>query len=265
MLPLKEGILKDLNGKKFEKLSSSMQDRILEFDLWKIDIEEKNNINFDEIDLFVRLNYKPYPIQENTFEMWNSYIDREIISSIKEIYKRNENWFYFRKSNTRMDNETICTALSYLEYQLDGKEKNLTNIQKHLDIYKIRDRINFRIKSKNEITKILENGDKKKAFIIHCNEFEQKFIYKIKLLAPNRSGDETLERNLNYILNVERRRTQQSFYSLWVFLSNIDIAKIEPNKDAMKNDLRNLYISMSIVESKEKYLEQVLSFWEKYA
>ena len=262
-LNLKEGILKNYHGKKFKNLPTHMQDIILEFDLWKIDIEEKNNPNFDQIDLFVRLNYKPYPIKENTFEMWNSYIDREIIGRIKEIYKKNEGWFYFRKVNTRMDNENICTALSYIQYKLEGKKKSIENIEEFLDIYKIGDRINVRIKSQNEITKILESSGNKISFMKSCKDFESNFIEKIKLLSDS-TANHKLEENLNHILNVERGRTKQSFYSLWVFLSNIPIDTIESNKKSIRNDLRELFISMRKTEVKATFLVSISSFWEKY-
>ena len=76
---------KDIEGKKFSQLSAVHQDRILDFDLWIIEISEKSNPDFDPIDLFIRLNYKPFPILENTFEMWNSYVDRDIIGKVKSI------------------------------------------------------------------------------------------------------------------------------------------------------------------------------------
>lgn len=79
-LSLKNGILTDFHGKKFKDFSQNEKDKILEYDLWIIEIDGKNNEDFDQIDLFIRFNYKPYPIKENTFEMWNSYVDRDIIS-----------------------------------------------------------------------------------------------------------------------------------------------------------------------------------------
>ena len=60
---LKNSILSNLYGNKFEKLSLEFQDRIKNFDLWVIEIDEKYNKNFEPIDLFVRLNDKPYPIK----------------------------------------------------------------------------------------------------------------------------------------------------------------------------------------------------------
>jgi len=262
-LSLKEGILKDLHGSKFKNLPSSMQDRILEFDLWKIDIEEKSNPDFDQIDLFVRLNYKPYPIKENTFEMWNSYIDREIIEQVKKISNTYEDWFYLRKENTRMGNENICTALSYLQFKLRECEISLDKIQEYLDIYKIGNRINFRIKSKNEITKTLEDTQRKPEFLQSCKSFEKNFIQKVKFLSQPEAFSKTHEENLNSILNV-KRRTQQSFYALWVFLFDISQEVMEKKYLQIRDDLRHLFIAMKESESKDIFLAKVVQLWEKY-
>ena len=63
-LDLKEGILKDLHGKTFQQLPKSEQTKILTADLWVIEINGKINKNFEPIDLFIRLNNKPYPIKK---------------------------------------------------------------------------------------------------------------------------------------------------------------------------------------------------------
>ena len=85
-------------------------------DLWVIEINEKINPEFDPIDLFVRLNNKPYPIKKDTFEMWNSFVSRNIIETIKLIYNKNSKWFYIRKNNSRMENENLVTTLAYFNY-----------------------------------------------------------------------------------------------------------------------------------------------------
>lgn len=260
-LNLKDGIL-NLHRKTFEELPQAMKDRILEFDLWKIDIEEENNPNFDPIDLFIRLNYKPYPIKENTFEMWNSYIDREIIERIKALFKNNEKWFYFRKSDTRMDNESLYTALVYMQYKLNETNPDLDSILTFLDIYKIGDKINFRLKEKREITKIIENRDYKDAFLKAASDLESVFIGKVALLCEK--GGIPNDTKLNEIFNVENRRTQQRFYALWFFLSNISKDAIAANREGISNQLKNLFILMDKIETKQQYLEEVNTIWVKY-
>ena len=65
---------------------------------------------------FIRLNNKPYPIKDDTFEMWNSYIDRSLIDTIKLSYNNCSGWFFMRKMSNRMDNENNYTVLSYFNY-----------------------------------------------------------------------------------------------------------------------------------------------------
>ena len=67
-------ILSELNGKTIETVGNNFEDKILEFPMDIIEIDAEQNPNFSQIDLFLRLNTKPYPIKENTFEMWNAYI-----------------------------------------------------------------------------------------------------------------------------------------------------------------------------------------------
>ncbi len=81
-------ILSDLNGSKFDVLTEDQQNRIYDFELSLVTIDEKLNEGFQPIDLFIRLNNKPYPIRDNTFEMWKSQLK---ICSIHCIYINEEN------------------------------------------------------------------------------------------------------------------------------------------------------------------------------
>ena len=138
-------ILNELSGKRFGDLELQLQEKIRDFALWVIEIDEKNNPDFDPVDLFIRLNYKPYPIKDNTFEMWNSYIDKDIIETIKSIYIKYNTWLYLRKdsSNTRMENEDLITSLVYLEFKSQNININFKNTLEFLDIYKTTDKINI--------------------------------------------------------------------------------------------------------------------------
>jgi hypothetical protein len=83
-------ILKEINNldiDKIEERDSSLKDKILDFPIDIVEINQANNENFSPIDLFLRLNTKPYPILPNTFEMWNAYIDMQVIYEIKNISK----------------------------------------------------------------------------------------------------------------------------------------------------------------------------------
>ncbi len=96
------------------------------------------NPQFDKIDLFIRLNNKPYTIKDNSFEMWNSYVDKQVISTIKENVKKHSSWFYLKisETDTRMENEELYTALSYLEYKKDIEEIEDITSCRFLSIYK---------------------------------------------------------------------------------------------------------------------------------
>ncbi|MCI5223700.1 MAG: DUF262 domain-containing protein [Candidatus Electrothrix sp. AR4] len=78
-------ILEKIKGKKYGDLGEDYQERIWDFELSVVYIDQKLNKRFDPIDLFIRLNNKPYPVKDHTFEMWNSYSERSIIDKIKNI------------------------------------------------------------------------------------------------------------------------------------------------------------------------------------
>jgi hypothetical protein len=264
-LNLKNGILKKLDGKNIKTLESELVKKINNFDLWIIEINHRYNKDFEPIDLFLRLNSKPYPIKENTFEMWNSYINKDILEKIKSLLKENEEWFYFRKNNSRMENEFIYTALVYLQYELNNPtSENL----KPLDYYKIVDKINFRIRSKTEITKFLESSNSKNKILIACDDLASNFISKVRNIVEDKINDNTdiLNKNLESIFNISttRKRTQQSFYALWYFLSKINFDSIKENKKEIRTDLKKLFISMNLTESKEKFDQNIDAFWNKY-
>lgn len=147
----------ELNSERFSSLDNKLQDRIYDFKLSVVTIDEERNPNFNPIDLFIRLNNKPYTVRENTFEMWNSYIDKEIITKIRENVKKNEEWMYFRKNNSRMINEEMYVILAYLSYKNNYEDIKEDSI---FDIYQRGQRINFRIQNKKDLTKILESDSK---------------------------------------------------------------------------------------------------------
>ena len=262
-LSLKNGLLKHLDGQNIDKLDSELVKKINNFDLWIIEINQRYNKDFEPIDLFLRLNSKPYPIKENTFEMWNSYIDKEIIVKIKEILKANDPWFYFRKNNSRMENENIYTALAYLQYSF---KKQVATGYDPLEYYKVGDKINFRIRSKTEITKTIELNDNKNDFLIACDELKVNFVEKFRTIVQDTNDTvESLNKNLETVFNVTTgKRTQQSFYALWHFLSKTDFETVEQNKKEVREDLKQLFRSMNGIETKEAFQIQIDLFWNKY-
>ena len=230
---------KDIEGKKYVDLPSAYKDRILDFDLWIIEISEKNNPDFDPIDLFIRLNYKPFPILENTFEMWNSYVDREIINTIKRIYNDYKKWFFVRRDNRRMDNEGLLTYLAFLEYST--KEKNgRREIPEIFYIYNT-NKINIRLKARSEITQVLDNPEERNNFLKSCFNLENSFIKKVKTLVSNESDDEeSLRFELDSVFSISNLRSYQNFYTLWLALLNISLESINKHKETIRMDISKI-------------------------
>ena len=267
-LNTRQGILKHLHTKRFHELPEELQDSIENFDLWIIEINEKNNKNFEPIDLFIRLNNKPYPIKENTFEMWNSHISRDIVERVKAINTKNEDWLYFKRANSRMEHENLYTYLIYLQFCFNRKGKDNIIIPDGLEIYNRGAKINFRVTIKNEITKVLEDSTNKDVFLKACDDLENFFIKNLKTLLVD-GGDKslsTINNNLDSILNtMNSRRTQQSFYALWHFLLNISTQKIDGKKLEIRDKLRQLFIAMSNGESMSRFKKRIQDFWKLYS
>lgn len=265
-LQLKDSILTELNGKRYDQLSEVQQDTITSFGLWVIEINHKYNPNFESLDLFIRLNNKPYPIKDDTFEMWNSYIDRGLIETIKASYANNANWFFMRKTGNRMENENNYTVLSYFNYldmhPEEGSEKG------PLDIYKVGGRIAFRLRSKRDISIVLEDAGKKDAFIEAVNSFEFSFIRNLRLLLTDDKddSDKTLSKNLDELLGgVENgKRTQQSFYVLWHFLKGLDPKSILYYNKQIRREVRQLFNAMTLDISVEEFNSRVDKFRDEY-
>lgn len=264
-LLLKDSILSNLNGRHFDQLDEDLQEKITNFDLWVIEINEKNNPDFEPLDLFIRLNNKPYPIKDDTFEMWNSYLDRGLINTIKTSYRNNASWFFMRKASTRMENENNYTVLSYFNY-LEQNEQDTTE-KGPLDIYKIGGRIAIRLRSKGDISKVLENAKKKDAFVAAVNGLEFTFISNLKTLLTDDKdeSEKTLSKNLDEMFGMENnKRTQQSFYALWHFLNGLDRDSFRNYKREIRIQVKNLFSIMSSDIKTEDFNKKVDDFRAQY-
>lgn len=261
-LSLKNGILNNLHGKKFKDLEPVYQERIKNFDLWVIEIDEKYNPKFDPIDLFIRLNYKPYPIKLDSFEMWNSYIERDLINTVKNIYNNHKDWLYLRKNSPRMENENILTSLIYLYYEYHLHQSSDEKYSA-LDYYKIGNKVNFRLKSKNDVTKKLESNPSK--FLDFSNRFEIDFIYKLKKLV-NFNKEKSFAHNLDYILSIDNgRRTQQSLYALWFFVNEISYDNILNFQSKIVEESRNLFKITNSIKSIKEFKNCVNSYRKMFS
>jgi hypothetical protein len=246
-------ILTGLNGKNFSALTTLEQDKIWDFDIDEIIIEKSLNPSFDPTDLFIRLNQKPYPIKQNTFEMWNSTVEKDVIDKIKEVTRNNIDWFYFKEcidSNNRtdrMENEELITILAYISYGIDNK-----TVEKILGLFKRIDRVTCRLKNKTGLTDYLnkfeDNVNIKNDFLAYLNKTDQLIILFGKILAE-KLEKETLLNFFNLKASSNFRKSFQDFYIMWLVLNTIDIVSIDINKEKDKikevivmllKDLRNI-------------------------
>ncbi len=279
-------ILKHLNNKSYEELKDidpSLQDKILDFELFVVEIQESLNPDFNPVDLFVRLNNKPYPIRENSFEMWNSWVDRDIIETIKENLNKHRIWFYIKRikginDRDRMENEELYTSLVYLEYQ---RMRSKADDDKYLYFYDKSDGISVRIRSSSDITKLLqsasEDKDVKNDFIKAIKNLES-FIKKVKLTLLDRDIQETDKRvnffneELNSLFKAQRqirsfRRTRQDFYILWYLLSSLNLEMVKFHRLDIKKELQKIFYSLRNSPegfSRDNFLSKAQQFHTQY-
>lgn len=234
-------ILTELNGKSYLELSQEQKDKILDFIIDEIIIEERINEGFESTDLFIRLNQKPYPIRQNTFEMWNSTVDKDIIQKIKTVTNKHILWFFSRGINVeertdRMDNEELITILSCIVYYNKNNEHGYGKI---LGLFPRQDRITCRLKNKNSLTdflnKLEKNASEKETFF-ECIDKTDKLIDFLGRLLNNPSKEK-----LNNLLNVKESkqfvRSFQDFYIIWLILDKVPLDISVDEYDNILNDI----------------------------
>ena len=258
-------ILRKLKGSKFSEINENLRDKILEFDLFVVEIEERLNPEFDPVDLFIRLNDKPFPIRENSFEMWNSWADKDVIDQIKIKFNANKEWLYIKKTDKRnyrdrMNNEELYTTLAFFDYQ-KNKGKDLNS---YLDIYSKGGRINARIKKKQDITQafldVYEWAEEKDLFLASL-ESVGGFVAKVQLLLGGAQEDrkEVLDRLISS--GTARRyysRKLQDFYILWRIIGSIEVTK--SNRDSIYTRMVDVYSFMKNIP--EEYIENNTGYIE---
>lgn len=273
----KISILTDLGGVKYEDLDESWQDRIWEFELSVVYIDKKLNENFEPIDLFIRLNNKPFPVKDHSFEMWNSYSERSIVDKIKSIEQECRSWFYYRKDSIRMENEELLSVFAYLSYEA---RKSYDAAFDTVDIYNWAPRsLTFRL-PKVLITEWLPSvaGQQNIAQleeIMSSIDEVKRFIDKVEVLTRSiklsRSVEaESLQQQFNALLGVKgTARLQKPFYMLWFLLLGIDESTIEANAPSIARDIMEFIANKQIVKkdgghsTKAIFKKNVEDFWAK--
>lgn len=278
-------ILSELNGKGFIDLNENQRDKILDFQLYIVEIDENQNPKFEPVDLFIRLNDKPYPIRENSFEMWNSWADVEVIDKVKRLREELSPWFYQKliskpSDRDRMENEELLMSLVFLDYYLLKDSK-----VKVLDTYQKTDRINSRISTKAKISALMQSITEEKSV---KKDFE-KSIKNIKSFARNLKyillDKDTPSEELPIYLSAELdeiikggketryfRRTIQDFYFLWMFIGPLNFEMVKFYRTQMKKEIKDAfrYFKNIPVEHQDDNLgylhfEKILNqFHEKY-
>lgn len=260
-------ILTEWNGKTYSDLPFEIQDRILDFKISVIEIDSALNPNFDPVDLFIRLNNKPYPIKENSFEMWNSFMDKEIIQSIRELADKNITWFFIKtraedRSQDRMLNEELITLLAYIRY--NKKHRPEYNA---LGFYLRDGKINTRISDKKNVTSLLENIStdiKLKERFSKCIDEISSDIGKLEhILDPSDK-----KHSLTSLLTSDgtsSRRLLVDFYVLFEILhrvsineqSNLSFDQVKVNLAAVQNELK----SPAVADPEISYQEYFSKFF----
>lgn len=206
-------ILREFNKSRYSDLEIMIQDKILDFKLSIIEIDYALNNNFEPVDLFIRLNNKPYPIKENSFEMWNSFIDKDIISRIKELTNNNITWFFIKQrygqTSDRMLNEELVTLLVYIYYTQNYMSSN------SLGFYGRESKVNCRIREKKGVSTLLERISTdillKKDFMNSINEVDKRIEFLKSKLNPS-----DLKDSLNILLGKEKSKGQRYFVDFYI-------------------------------------------------
>lgn len=279
-------ILKEFDGKAFDQLDQTFQNKIYDFQLYIVEIDENQNSHFDPIDLFIRLNDKPYPIREHSFEMWNSWVDIDVIKSIKSFTSTIKSWIYIKQLKSendrdRMETEELITSLSYLEYlKLNNDSRRV------LDVYQKTNRINARISDKALISSSLllvseEKGKQKELFLESVRQIKS-FFKKVKyvMLDADKSSEEVfpyIQSELDEVFKSGKdpkyfRRTMQDFYLLWVILNEVNFEMVKLHRLTMKKEVADIFLYLKNIPESDwsnlkgyhNFLKVVDNFKSKY-
>lgn len=260
-------ILKNLKGQPYKKLCKADQNKIRNSSIFIIEITEENNEKFDPVDLFVRLNNKPYPIPADSFEMWNSFAERRSIEFIRQSVADNSRWFYFRKNNARMDNEDLFTTLAYFQYCYDknGNMKDEIVPAKTIESFVVGNRLACRFRMRNEITKIMYSKQSEELFNA-LNKLQFSFVSNVyDLLNGSYLSVAQLNKSMDELLKVKNgKRTQMIFYILWILLHDLSCDIVRSNREEIRREVNNICSYIESCKSVDDFKNAVKAFREKY-
>jgi len=259
-------VLREVEGLTFSDLDEEQQERLYEFPLVIVEISESQNPSFNPVDLFIRLNDKPFPIREHSFEMWNSWADVEIIERIKALSRACREWFFVKmlgrpNDRDRMENEELIFTLVFLAY-MQARESQ----RRALDVYQKTERINMRLTNKSYISKVLQDAlasDDTKKFVLQAVKEVEGFVRKVKLVLLDRDKSSAelatyLREELDQVFRAKRKvrafkRTKQDFYALWDLLSPINSEMVRARRLELKSEISDIFaFSKNIPENLQR-------------
>lgn len=249
-------ILSELKGKNIDQLEDNFKNKILDFQMDVIEIDGNQNPTFSPIDLFLRLNTKPYPIRDNTFEMWNAYLDKRIILRAKDLANKYQG-IVFRQKDKRMKVEELITSLAYLDYKI----RNNSNVNSILCIYVKHGKLCARLMSKSSMTKQLNDisiNDPEEFLksLDNVNEFSEK------LFELTNGENSKLKYLVNHSIKGTSFKTDQNFYFMWFVLKEISLEEIKNNTILITENVRKHFNKLQEVNesiSKEQ-AERILMY-----
>lgn len=267
-------ILKNVQNNGFAELNEDLQDKIWDFELSIVYINEDTNPDFDPIDLFIRLNDKSYDIKDPSFEMWNSYAAPEIMERIKRLAKAYKGWFYYIMNDKRMKLEELLLSLTYLDYEAGQSG----DIFKSIQIYQASTNpITFRVENPkidhwlDTIDSDTQEDSPKLIKALQSIENVNLFIEKISSLVDQQSNDESKAKNFNQLINLKTKaRNQRGFYILWFLLAQISQKRIKKDKEQIFTAIQHFVKTNQTVDInenntvKERFQALVEEFWANW-
>ncbi|MFT4851123.1 MAG: hypothetical protein ACI83B_003687 [Sediminicola sp.] len=268
-------ILKDSQGKHFSQLDDDYQDKIWDFELSIVYINEDSNPDFDPIDLFIRLNDKSYDIKDPSFELWNSSAAPEIMGGIKQLASLNKEWFYYIKDDKRMKLEELLLSFTYIDYKSAS-----TNAFDPVQIYQASGNpITFRVENPKidhwldtvEHEDSGEDGNVLSSMLISIENVKE-FVDKVSHLLGHDLEDKLKAVQFDNLISLTTRaRNQRGFYMLWLLLAEVKNEKIVADRENIFHSI-NIFISKNeklTIESneviKEIFQNLVEEFWLEWA
>lgn len=251
-------VLKAYNGMGRDDLEAKdpvVIDRLLDFGIEVIEVDMARNPNFSPIDLFLRLNQKPFPIKPNSFELWNSYLNRVVIDKAREIVKDHPGSF-FKAEDPRMLNEELVMVLGYVAYQTETGDKSGTDV---FDVFVRNDKISARVRDKNNVTSVLDKAAREDADeFLHSLGCVDEYLVKLEVLT----GEEF--RNLKPLFSNSKgqiRVTNKNAYLLWILLAPLDVALLRQHRDIYMHVLKEFFEAVQHL-SQDTDVKTLLDEWE---